>query len=159
MLASTSSKMIKRFRRQWGCSVRSSSTARRRRVRPPAWEGPGLSIAATFVAPAVIQFLAAMLLDVLIVVGVAGWEELVFRGYLVKNVAEGLSDGALGSRWATAVAVLVPGAFFGWLHAINPNATVLGVINVVIFGLPFGVVRADRRVDSSARPALRMGLH
>src|SRR4051794_9903858 len=73
----------------------------------------------TFVSPPGLPFAAAMLVDVLIVVGIAGWEEMVFRGYLVKNVAEGHSGGVLGARWGTVVAVLVPAAFFGWLHATN----------------------------------------
>jgi hypothetical protein len=52
-------------------------------------------ITETFVSPEGLPFIAAMLIDVLIVVGIAGWEQMVFRGYLIKNVAEGLS----GTRW------------------------------------------------------------
>ena len=113
-----------------------------------------LQITDTFVGPAGLPFIAAMLIDVLIVVGIAGWEELVFRGYLVKNLAEGLAGGPLGPRWGTVVAVLVPAAFFGWLHASNPNATVLGVVNVAIFGVLFGVAYV-----LTGELALPLGLH
>lgn len=95
-----------------------------------------------------------MLIDVLIVVGIAGWEEMVFRGYLVKNVNEGLSGEALGTRWGTVVAVLVPAAFFGWIHASNENATVLSVVNIAIFGILFGVAYV-----LTGELALPLGLH
>jgi membrane protease YdiL (CAAX protease family) len=108
----------------------------------------------TFVSPPGVPFVAAMLVDVLIVVGIAGWEEMVFRGYLVKNVAEGLSGGVLGARWGTVVAVLVPAAFFGWLHATNANATVLSVVNIGIFGILFGVAYV-----LTGELALPLGLH
>ena len=119
-----------------------------------------LRIIETFVSPEGLPFIAAMLIDVLIVVGIAGWEEMVFRGYMVKNLAEGLSGGVLGTRWGTVVAVLVPAAFFGRLHASNPNATVLSVVNIADLRDPVRCrVRADRRAGSSARPAFRLGLH
>jgi uncharacterized protein len=35
-------------------------------------------------------FVAAILADVIVVVGIAGWEEMAFRGYPIKNLAEGL---------------------------------------------------------------------
>ncbi|MBA2559708.1 MAG: CPBP family intramembrane metalloprotease, partial [Propionibacteriales bacterium] len=113
-----------------------------------------LRVAETFVSPQGLPFVAAMLADVLIVVGIAGWEEMVFRGYLVKNVAEGLSGGVLGAKWGTVVAVLIPGAFFGWLHATSANATVLSVVNVAIFGILFGVAYV-----LTGELALPLGLH
>jgi uncharacterized protein len=113
-----------------------------------------LRVTQTFLSPAGLPFVAAMLMDVLIVVGVAGWEEMVFRGYLIKNLAEGLSGTVLGSRWATWVAVLVPAAFFGWLHASNANATVLSVVNIAIFGILFGVAYV-----LTGELALPLGLH
>jgi membrane protease YdiL (CAAX protease family) len=112
-----------------------------------------LRISETFVSPEELPFIPTMLIDVLIVVGVAGWEELVFRGYLVKNVAEGLS-GVLGTRWGAAVAVLVPAAFFGWLHASNADATLLSVVNIAIFGILFGVAYV-----LTGELALPLGLH
>src|SRR4051794_28651193 len=113
-----------------------------------------LRVTDSVVSPERMPFIAAMLADVLIVVGIAGWEEVVFRGYLVKNVAEGLSGGVLGPRWGTAVAVLAPAVFFGWLHATNENATVLSVFNIAIFGVLFGIA-----YDLTGELALPLGLH
>ncbi len=47
---------------------------------------------------------------------VAWWEELVFRGYLLQNMMDGM-----GKLWAVIISCL----FYGLVHAINPNAGVL----------------------------------
>lgn len=67
-----------------------------------------------FVSPEGLPVISAMLLDVLIVVGIAGSEEVVFRGYLVKNVAEGLWGGAFGTTWGRW-SRCCSAAFFGGL--------------------------------------------
>ena len=113
-----------------------------------------LRVTETFVSAEGLPFIAAMLADVLIVVGIAGWEEMVFRGYLVKNVAEGLSGRILGARWGTVVAVLVPAAFFGWVHATNENATAVSVVNIAIVGILFGIAYV-----LTGELALPLGLH
>jgi len=112
-----------------------------------------LRVTESVVGPERVPFIAAMFADVLIVVGIAGWEEVVFRGYLVKNAAEGLS-GVLGANWGTVVAVLVPAVFFGWLHATNENATALSVVNIAIFGVLFGTAYV-----LTGELALPLGLH
>lgn len=53
------------------------------------------------------------------------WEELVFRGYLLQNMAEGL-----GPR----VAIVVSCLLYGLLHSGNPNATIVSSLIIVIFG-------------------------
>lgn len=53
------------------------------------------------------------------------WEELVFRGYLLQNMAEGM-----GMPIAVAVSCLLYGA----VHAGNPNAGVLSTLIIVLFG-------------------------
>src|SRR5215213_3977157 len=47
-----------------------------------------LKVTSTLVSPPGQPFVAAILADAVVIVGVAGWEEMVFRGYLVKNLAE-----------------------------------------------------------------------
>lgn len=53
---------------------------------------------------------------------VAWWEELVFRGYLLQNLADGTN-----MLWATVTSSLL----FGFGHAFNPSATLLSSILIV----------------------------
>ena len=66
-------------------------------------------------------------------------EELLFRGYQIRNAAEGLNYPALGPRSAVLLAWLLSSIFFGWEHADNPNATFLAAFNITIAGLMLGL--------------------
>ena len=65
-------------------------------------------------------------------------EELVSRGYQIKNAAEGLNYPALGPRGAILLAWVLSSVFFGVLHADNPNATPSSTLNIVLAGLMLG---------------------
>jgi uncharacterized protein len=65
-------------------------------------------------------------------------EETVFRGYQLKNVAEGLNYPAIGPRGAILLAWFLSSGFFAVLHANNPNATPLSTLNIVLAGLMLG---------------------
>lgn len=80
-------------------------------------------------------------------------EELLFRGYLLVNVAEGARI-ALDSRRAVLLAVGVSAALFGLAHASNPSASVVSTLNITLFGLLLG--GAYVFTDSLA---LSIGLH
>jgi len=89
----------------------------------------------------------AFLLVVLFFVGVSAFEELIVRGYLLTNMAEGLAGfWRFGTRAAIVIATLVTAGIFGVLHASNPNATALSVVNITLFGilLGLGYVLTDR---------------
>jgi membrane protease YdiL (CAAX protease family) len=66
------------------------------------------------------------------------YEETVFRGYQLKNAAEGLNYAALGPRGAVLLALVASSVFFGALHAHNPSATPASTFNIVIAGLMLG---------------------
>jgi membrane protease YdiL (CAAX protease family) len=53
------------------------------------------------------------------------WEELVFRGYVLQNMAEGM-----GMKTAIVISCLL----YGLVHAMNPNAGVLSSSIIVLFG-------------------------
>lgn len=72
-------------------------------------------------------------------VGVGFYEELLFRGYLMSNMAEGLAGRRLSPRTAVVVAWIVVSVLFGIGHAINPNTTPVSTINVAIAGLFVGL--------------------
>ena len=72
--------------------------------------------------PALVAILGVPL-AVTILVGY--WEELVFRGYLLQNMADGM-----GMKWAVVVSCLL----YGLVHAMNPHASVLSSAIIVLFG-------------------------
>lgn len=56
-----------------------------------------------------------------------GWnEELLFRGYRMKNISEGLSP-----IWG----ILISSAWFGMVHLANPNATAISAVGILLAGL------------------------
>lgn len=68
-------------------------------------------------------------------------EEVIVRGYLLTNAAEGLA-GWVGQRRAVLVATGLTGALFGVLHWTNPSASLLSVTNITLYGLLLGACYA-----------------
>lgn len=62
-------------------------------------------------------------------------EELVFRGYQLRNLAEGFTGRLFRPRAALVLAALVSSALFGFAHAANPSATAISTANIVLGGL------------------------
>jgi uncharacterized protein len=83
-------------------------------------------------------FWLAVLVPATLFVCVGFYEELVSRGYQLRNAAEGLNSSSLGPRGAVLLAWALSSAFFGFLHAANPNATILSTANVALAGLMLG---------------------
>lgn len=84
-------------------------------------------------------FFVAILLPAFfyLVVGIS--EELVFRGYLLLNLAEGLNLRFIGSRAALVLSWLLTSGLFGLAHALNPHATTVSSINIALAGLSLGL--------------------
>lgn len=99
-----------------------------------------------------LPFLPAMLL-VLAYVGVlASWEEFVFRGAMLKNLAEG-ADGYV-PRWvAVGIALLISSGIFAFMHS-GKVAGVSGYSYYLLAGLIFGSVYV-----LTGNLALPMGFH
>jgi uncharacterized protein len=83
-------------------------------------------------------FWLATLIPVAVFLCVGFYEELLSRGYQLRNAAEGLNLPGVGPRGAVLLAWVLSSAFFGYLHAANPNATLLSTINVALAGLMLG---------------------
>lgn len=72
------------------------------------------------------QAAAMVLAQSLAIMALVGfWEELVFRGYVLQNMVEGLG------LW---VAVLVSCLMYGLIHSANPNAGLLSTAIIMLFG-------------------------
>ncbi|MCR4407970.1 MAG: CPBP family intramembrane metalloprotease [Anaerolineae bacterium] len=61
-------------------------------------------------------------------IAVAVHEEVVFRGYLVSNLAEGMDK---------VVAVMVSSLVFGAFHVLNPHASLIAIVNIALAGVVF----------------------
>ncbi|HWE50845.1 MAG TPA: CPBP family intramembrane glutamic endopeptidase [Bryobacteraceae bacterium] len=71
----------------------------------------------------------AVFAPLLLLCGAAG-EEIVFRGFMLQYLMRGYG------AWAGIIGI---GVVFGLLHAGNPGATTLSVVNTAGFGILFGV--------------------
>lgn len=71
-------------------------------------------------------------------VAIGVYEELLLRGYVLTNVAEGLTA-FVGLRAAVVGALALSSAGFGLLHGANPNATALGVLTITLAGVFLGL--------------------
>ena len=82
------------------------------------------------------------------------YEELMFRGYQLTNLLEGLTTGNNDKRGAVIGAILISSALFGAAHLSNPHATWLSAFNImsagVMLSIPFFV---------TGRLGLSIGLH
>ena len=84
------------------------------------------------------SFPAGLASSALFYLAVGFYEEFLTRGYLVKNLSEGLAGKALGPQGAIILAWVLTSGFFGVLHAANPNATPFATLNIALAGLLLG---------------------
>lgn len=85
------------------------------------------------------KWISSLLGYFVMMVCVAYYEELLFRGYLTLNLFEGLQRNTLKFRAAAALTTFLISAFFAFVHANNPNATWIGVMNILLAGFMLGI--------------------
>jgi len=78
----------------------------------------------------------AVLAAAMVAVGV--YEEVLLRGYVLTNLAEGLTA-FFGGRAAVGGAVGVSSLAFGLLHGVNPSATALSLATITLAGFMLGL--------------------
>ena len=70
-----------------------------------------------------------ILLSIVLFAGVSIFEEVIFRGYLLKNLLESFNP---------YIALFISSIFFSLIHGSNPNVTSLGLCNIFLAGFFLG---------------------
>ena len=84
------------------------------------------------------SFGAAILFPAALFVCIGIYEEMFYRGYQLKNIAESLNFSAIGPRVAVVLALVLSSTAFGMLHATNPNASIISTFNITLAGMMLG---------------------
>jgi membrane protease YdiL (CAAX protease family) len=85
------------------------------------------------------SFISAILASLVGFIAVGIYEEMLSRGYHLRNLAEGLNWGKLGARGGLWAGYLISSSVFGLLHATNPNASWISTLNLILAGLFLGL--------------------
>jgi len=104
------------------------------------WGAGWITIVGTFKASADdIPTVAGLLGALIIFICVGIYEEVIFRGYQIRNLAEGLNFPAIGARGAVLIAWLTTSALFGLWHMFNPNSSAISTAYLTLAGLLLGM--------------------
>jgi membrane protease YdiL (CAAX protease family) len=100
------------------------------------------------------QFSMGFIQALMIYLLVGFYEELLFRGYYLVNLSEGLKLKWINKRWALILAWVISSVVFGLLHADNPNATWISTVNIIVAGIFLGL-----GMVLTGNLAISIGLH
>lgn len=97
-----------------------------------------ITITGTFYSP-VGSFATGITTALILFVAVGIQEELLSRGYHLRNIAEGLNHPRIGPAAALMLGYIGSSAIFGALHLANPHTTWISTTNLVLAGLLLGL--------------------
>jgi uncharacterized protein len=98
-----------------------------------------IQVTGTFQAVGDRPFGIAIWIPLFIFLCVGIFEEMLFRGYHLLNLAEGLNLTFIGPRGSLVLAWVLSSVIFGLYHVNNPNATTISTIYLMLVGLFFGL--------------------
>ncbi|HEY89316.1 MAG TPA: CPBP family intramembrane metalloprotease [Thermoflexia bacterium] len=98
-----------------------------------------LTITATWHTRLPVAFPAALLLQMALFLMVGIYEELLMRGYYLRNLAEGLNFPRLGARGSLLLAAVLSSAVFGVAHLGNPHANAVSTLSIALAGIFLGL--------------------
>lgn len=96
-----------------------------------------VSVTGTLESGPGVPFWVSILTPVVLFLCVGIYEELIFRGYQIKNISEGLG-GLIGPRAAILAAWLITSSTFAVAHIPNPNSNLVSTTNIALAGLMLG---------------------
>jgi membrane protease YdiL (CAAX protease family) len=85
------------------------------------------------------NFGTAVLISLFVFICVGFYEEMLSRGYHLRNLAEGLNIKKWSSISALVIAWIISSSIFGMMHLGNPNASLISTINLVVAGMFLGL--------------------
>jgi uncharacterized protein len=85
------------------------------------------------------SLLAGFLLSAVAFFCVGVYEEMLLRGYLLRNLAEGLQGKPFNPKIALLTAYALSSMVFGALHIANPNSTAASTVSIMVAGLFLGL--------------------
>jgi uncharacterized protein len=97
-----------------------------------------VEVTGTFAAPAG-NFTVGIIVALVLFIGVGIQEELLSRGYHLKNLAEGFNSSQIGPKTALLLAYIISSSIFGFLHILNPNSSLISTVNLIAAGLFLGL--------------------
>ena len=80
-------------------------------------------------------FYLSLVKTLLLFICVGFCEEMLMRGYLLRNLAEGFNLHQEHARTALLLAMLFSSIIFGVLHAMNPNSSLISTVNLSMAGI------------------------
>ena len=84
-----------------------------------------------------VQFPFGSLINLLLFLSMAAaYEEVLLRGYLLKNLMSSMNK---------YLALVLVSVVFAAMHGANPNVSLIGLVNIVLAGLVLGIYYVHRR--------------
>ncbi len=103
------------------------------------WAAGWVTVTDTFHVESGHSFAVSIIPSLVFFVAVGIYEEMLSRGYLLLNVAEGLRFRFIRPQHALMLAWLLSSVLFGLAHMSNPNTTVISTINLILAGVFLGL--------------------
>lgn len=87
-------------------------------------------------------------------ISVGFYEELIGRGYILRNMTEGFAIGKVSTVQSAIIAIVLSSAIFGLAHAGNPNVSWIALFNIFVAGIMLAVPFVI-----TGRLSLSIGIH